>query len=166
MRWVREALSVRSRVVTELLWGGMTRPSVMMITILILVGTLALISASTIKGRICDRLYSNGGREEEKSPGPSVTGGHSIQFNEKLCLCCSLGWELHHPSIWWIPPSTHIRERNLFQINSIFILSPLNYCQWPSLLQNTTSKYFLICLIYAFLLENPNCGVENYSFWC
>ena len=67
-----------------------------MITILILVGTLALISASTIKGRICDWPDSNGGREEEeKSPGPSVTvtGGHSIQFNEKLCVCCSARWD-------------------------------------------------------------------------
>lgn len=61
-----------------------------MITILILVGTLGLISASTIKGRICDWSGSNGGREEEKSPGSSVTARHSIQFNEKLCVCCSV----------------------------------------------------------------------------
>ena len=87
----------------------MTRPSVMMITILILVGTLQLISASTIKGRICD--WS--GKGEEKSPGPSVTASHSIQFNEILCVYCSVGWELNHPSIWWIPPQL-VSEKEIF----------------------------------------------------
>ena len=82
-----------------------------MITILILVGTLALISASTIKGRICDRLYSNGGREEEKSPGPSVTGGHSIQFNEKLCLVSMLTGMRVAPSIYLMNPSLNSYPR-------------------------------------------------------
>ena len=98
-----------------------TRRPGMMITILILVGTQAIISASTIKGRICELAEGENLLVHQLQPGIIIL--HSMKNYASV-----------KPSSFYIYLSDEClsyltaEKNNVLKIKSISILSPLNYC--------------------------------------